>query len=119
MPAAAVQDLMEWGPKPTPEAEFAAVLGGELSLDTVIAAAPYAAALQDDRPANEYYFLRRTWGPNHCVILCTWMALWGSARRPELAVSRPGAVPNSAPRAEGPRARSEWSVPAGKDCASA
>ncbi len=62
MPAAAVQDLMEWGPKPTPEAEFAAVLGGELSLDTVIAAAPYAAALQDDRPANEYYFLRRYLG---------------------------------------------------------
>jgi spermidine synthase len=55
----AAADLVEWGPEPTPELEFAGVLHKELSLDQMIAQAPQAPALQDDRPENEYYILRR------------------------------------------------------------
>jgi predicted membrane-bound spermidine synthase len=62
MPAAAVEDLMEWGPAATPEREFAAVLGSEITLDAMIAEAPNVPALQDDRPANEYYWLRHRLG---------------------------------------------------------
>jgi spermidine synthase len=55
----AAADLVEWGPEPTPELEFASVLHKELSLDQMIAQAPKSPALQDDRPENEYYILRR------------------------------------------------------------
>jgi predicted membrane-bound spermidine synthase len=58
MPAKAITDLMEWGPAPTPEKQFAAVLNTESSLDKLIAEAPDAPALQDDRPVNEYILLR-------------------------------------------------------------
>jgi spermidine synthase len=59
MPAKAVADLTEWGPEPTAERNFAKVLANETSLDAMIAEAPQAPALQDDRPENEYYLLRR------------------------------------------------------------
>jgi spermidine synthase len=59
MPATAAQDLVEWGPEATPEAQFAVVLSRELSLDQMIGGAPDVPALQDDRPENEYYILRR------------------------------------------------------------
>ena len=57
---------MEWGPEPTPELQFAGVLNKEISLEQMIAQAPQAPALQDDRPENEYYLLRlhRTTGKN-------------------------------------------------------
>jgi spermidine synthase len=55
----AAADLVEWGPEPTAELEFASVLHKELSLEQMIAQAPQAVALQDDRPENEYYLLRR------------------------------------------------------------
>ena len=55
----AAADLVEWGPEPTAELEFASVLHKELSLEQMIAQAPQAIALQDDRPENEYYLLRR------------------------------------------------------------
>jgi spermidine synthase len=55
----ATSDLMEWGPEATPELQFANVLKKELSLDRMIAEAPQAPALQDDRPENEYYIIRR------------------------------------------------------------
>jgi spermidine synthase len=62
----AARDLMEWGPEPTPELQFASVLQKELSLDQMIAQAPDAPALQDDRPENEYYLMRRRRaGPRH------------------------------------------------------
>lgn len=59
MPASAAQDLIEWGPQPTPEGQFAIVLNSEVSLDTVIDKSRNTVALQDDRPAYEYYWLRR------------------------------------------------------------
>jgi spermidine synthase len=55
----AAGDLMEWGPEATPELQFANVLKKEISLDQMIAEAPQAPALQDDRPENEYYIIRR------------------------------------------------------------
>lgn len=59
MPAKAVEDLMEWGPAPNPEAQFAAVLNAEIPMDSLIALAPQAPPMRDDRPMNEYYVLRR------------------------------------------------------------
>jgi hypothetical protein len=62
MPAAAIKDLMEWGPEDTPEREFAALLEHEIPIDSMIAADLRVPVLQDDRPANEYYVLRRYFG---------------------------------------------------------
>jgi len=59
LPAAAITDLLEWGPAANAQDQFAAVLNQELSLDALIAQAPGVPALQDDRPINEYYLLRR------------------------------------------------------------
>lgn len=59
LPPKAAGDLVEWGPETTPERQFAAVLSKEISLDEMIAEAPNAPALQDDRPQNEYYAIRR------------------------------------------------------------
>jgi hypothetical protein len=59
MPAKAVEDLMEWGPAPTAEAQFGAVLNSEFAIDRLIRMAPQAPPMRDDRPMNEYYVLRR------------------------------------------------------------
>jgi len=59
MPQSAVQDLLEWGPATTADQQFAIVLGRELTLDQMTSGAPTAPALQDDRPENEYFFLRQ------------------------------------------------------------
>lgn len=58
MPAAAVKDMMEWGPASSPELEFAALLNSELPVDRLLAASPHTPAMQDDRPVNEYFLLR-------------------------------------------------------------
>ncbi len=58
LPADAARDLVEWDTDTTPEQEFANVLNREVSLDQMIAEAPQAPALTDDRPVNEYYALR-------------------------------------------------------------
>jgi len=58
MPAAARADLVEWGPYPTPEAQLDHVLRQEMVVDWP-ALERGAAPLTDDRPVNEYYFLRR------------------------------------------------------------
>ena len=44
------------------EREFAALLDHEIPIDSIIAADLHVPALQDDRPANEYYVLRRYFG---------------------------------------------------------
>jgi spermidine synthase len=59
MPAHAVADLLEWGPEDTAVRQFAAVLDHEIPLDDLIRRNPAIPALQDDRPINEYYLLRR------------------------------------------------------------
>jgi spermidine synthase len=59
MPPAAAADLVEWGPAQDAEGQFDGVLRQELSLDGLIQRAPDVPALQDDRPINEYFLLRR------------------------------------------------------------
>jgi hypothetical protein len=58
MPPSAIADMMEWGPELDPEHHIAAVLNRELSVDQLIAQAPQAPALKDDRPVNEYFLWR-------------------------------------------------------------
>lgn len=58
MPPAAATDLVEWGPYPTPEMQFDAVLKNEIPIDWIIGLDKNAPAMQDDRPVNEYYLLR-------------------------------------------------------------
>ena len=59
MPPAAVSDFVEWGPKSSPDKQFNLVLSQEIPLRNLIAPSPGIPAMQDDRPVNEYYFLRR------------------------------------------------------------
>jgi len=61
MPASAAADLVEWGPFPTAEKQFAAVLEKEVSVDQLIAVNRDVPAMEDDRPVNEYYLLRDGW----------------------------------------------------------
>jgi hypothetical protein len=58
MPQSAASDMIEWGPEACPERQFAAALRREVSLDALIQKYPTAPAIVDDRPVNEYYFLR-------------------------------------------------------------
>jgi hypothetical protein len=51
--------MLEWGPAATVESQFQRMLGGEMPPSKLIDADPSAPALTDDRPVNEYYFLRR------------------------------------------------------------
>ena len=62
LPAKAAIDFLEWGPETTAEGQFSRVLRNEISLDELIAQAPSAPALQDDRPVNEYYVMRHRKG---------------------------------------------------------
>lgn len=58
MPAKALADLVEWGPFKDPQQQFGIVNPNRYTLDNLIALSPDTPALQDDRPVNEYYFLR-------------------------------------------------------------
>jgi hypothetical protein len=58
MPAAAVTDLIEWGPEFNIDLQLDNVLSRERSIDEMIARAPRVPPLQDDQPVNEYYALR-------------------------------------------------------------
>jgi spermidine synthase len=60
MPASAAADFVEWGPSPTAEQQFAAVLKKEAPIDWLVAADKNAPAMEDDRPVNEYDLLRET-----------------------------------------------------------
>ena len=56
MPRAAAADLVEWEPDAAPDSQFARLM--EVPPDYVIHLAPEVQAMRDDRPVNEYYFLR-------------------------------------------------------------
>jgi hypothetical protein len=60
MPAPAVRDLLEWGPHGTAAAQFEAVLAQPFPVQALFATQPRVGPLTDDRPVNEYYFLRHT-----------------------------------------------------------
>jgi spermidine synthase len=59
MPVHAVFDMMEWGPGRTPAEQFDVMLSNPSSPAELIARSPGTPALQDDRPVNEYYLLRK------------------------------------------------------------
>ncbi len=71
LPAQAAKDLVEWGPEHDAEHQLADVLQTELPIEQIIAEAPQASALQDDRPVNEYYAIRRNWLNPH-----RWYLVW-------------------------------------------
>lgn len=58
MPAAAVRDLLEWGPAATATAQLAAVFAAEHPPGSHTRDFPDVPALDDDHPVNEYDFLR-------------------------------------------------------------
>src|ERR1700680_1356009 len=58
LPEAAARDFVEWGPASTAEGQFEILLNNEISLDEMIAEAPRAPVLEDDRPTNEYFAWR-------------------------------------------------------------
>lgn len=58
MPPTAASDLAEWGPFPTAEQQFAALLKNEIPIGFLISLDKNAAVLEDDRPVNEYGLLR-------------------------------------------------------------
>jgi len=68
LPQDAARDLMEWGPASSPQGQFELVLTREVSLDSLIQRAPNAPALQDDRPLNEYFVLRRLRDPGFSLV---------------------------------------------------
>jgi spermidine synthase len=59
MPAAAVADMLEWGPASTGQEQLRLTLSREINDAVVEAMAAGAPPLSDDRPYNEYFFLRR------------------------------------------------------------
>jgi predicted membrane-bound spermidine synthase len=59
MPASAVADLLEWGPETSADRQLASVLDEEVTVDSLIRLDSTVPPLQDDRPINEYYLLRR------------------------------------------------------------
>jgi spermidine synthase len=65
LPKAAARDIVEWGPYGNPESMFRAVVEKEVALQAVIDMDPKAPVLSDDRPVNEYYFLRRLFAPGN------------------------------------------------------
>lgn len=62
LPPRAAADLVEWWRDVTPAEALERVVGQEVLPERIFAAAPGAPALEDDRPINEYYLLRRTLG---------------------------------------------------------
>jgi spermidine synthase len=81
MPPAAASDLVEWGPYPTAEQQLAVMLKREVPVDWLISADVNAPAMQDDRPVNEYYWLRATgarlrwkWLENGPEMVTIWLS---------------------------------------------
>ena len=58
IPPRAVADMMEWGPSATPDQQLDSMLSQELTVGQLISLSPFTPALSDDRPVNEYMFLR-------------------------------------------------------------
>ncbi len=72
MPPAAVADFLEWNRDSTAQHQFDRLLHKELPLDALIDPAPNIPALQDDRPVNEYFILRRMGNREHLKSLWTY-----------------------------------------------
>ncbi len=63
LPPDAARDLVEWGPATSAQEQFEMVVNHELSLPSLIQGDPTVAALEDDRPVNEYFLLRKSRDP--------------------------------------------------------
>ena len=59
LPPRAAADLVEWGPYVTPVEQLSKILSSEHDVRELVNAVPAARAIEDDRPVNEYYLLRR------------------------------------------------------------
>ena len=59
-PKQAAIDMMEWGPGRTPLEQYGLLTSREVSPESLIAPATQTPPLQDDRPINEYYWMRTT-----------------------------------------------------------
>ena len=59
LPVDAADDLTEWGPASTPEAQFQLMLDQEIPVEKLLQEDPDAPALQDDRPVNEFFLIRK------------------------------------------------------------
>ena len=67
LPVDAVHDLIEWGPASTAEAQFQLILDQEVAVDKIVALAPNAPVLRDDRPVNEFFLIRRLSEPGYLM----------------------------------------------------
>jgi len=65
LPVDAVHDLTEWGPASTPEAQFQLLLDQEMPIDKIVGNNPDAPVLQDDRPINEFFLVRKLCEPGY------------------------------------------------------
>lgn len=65
LPVDAVRDLTEWGPASTPEEQFQIVLNQEESIDQLLQNDPDVPVLQDDRPVNEFFLIRKLSQPGY------------------------------------------------------
>jgi len=59
LPATAAADLLEWGPSSDVQEQLELVIKNEIPVARLIQQVPEVPALQDDRPVNEYFILRR------------------------------------------------------------
>ena len=59
LPSTAAQDLIEWGPASDAKQQFNLVLSRELSMAALTQSSPKVPALEDNRPINEYFLVRR------------------------------------------------------------
>lgn len=58
LPSGAAADFLEWGPERDLVRQFEILLSREVAVNNIVALAPRAPALEDDRPINEYYLVR-------------------------------------------------------------
>jgi hypothetical protein len=74
LPLAAGSDLVEWGPGKTPGEQITVFMSGEIYPDLLPRLYAGAAAISDDRPFNEYFFLREHF-PNFWHAWCRRMKI--------------------------------------------
>lgn len=75
LPPAAVADFLEWNQGSTAQQQFDRILQKELPLDALINPDAGVPALQDDRPVNEYFILRRLGNREYVKSLWTRLLL--------------------------------------------
>jgi spermidine synthase len=77
LPASAVADLLEWGPGKSAVQQFDIALSHEVSMDLIVNGGIVPIrALHDDRPVNEYFWLRSTLPRKWAMPLLRMSARW-------------------------------------------